>query len=111
MGPRRGRDVVTYPESFGAFAARSRAALAQACARAADGVVLVVSSGGPIGLVAADLVDPEGTDRASLARRWERFNTVCANSAVSRVLVGSSGTRLLTFNEHAHLDRELTTYR
>jgi len=104
-----------FPETFGAFAARSREALAAACEQAteaeAGGVVVVVSSGGPIGVVAADLVDPDGADRATLARLWERFNTVCVNSAVTRVLVGSSGRRLLTFNEHAHLDRRLTTYR
>jgi hypothetical protein len=33
------------------------------------------------------------------------------NAAVTRILVGSSGRRLLTFNEHAHLPRDLVTYR
>jgi hypothetical protein len=33
------------------------------------------------------------------------------NVSVTRVVVGSSGARLLTFNEHSWLDRELVTYR
>jgi hypothetical protein len=42
---------------------------------------------------------------------WSRFNTVIANTSVSRVIVGTTGTRLLTFNEHPHLPRTLLTYR
>ena len=30
---------------------------------------------------------------------------------VTRVLEGSTGRRLLSFNEHSHLPRELVTYR
>ncbi len=106
-----------YPETFADFVARSRRALADACARGAGdhevpgGVVVAVTSGGPVGAVAAGLVDPDGTDRATLVRLWERFNTVCVNSSVTRVLVGSTGTRLLTFNEHTHLDRARVSYR
>jgi hypothetical protein len=33
------------------------------------------------------------------------------NSSVTRVVVGSTGARLLTFNEHAHLEGETLTYR
>lgn len=102
-----------YPESFADFVARSRRALDEAVAQAGrrGGVVVAVTSGGPIGAVAAGLVDPEGTDRATLVRLWERFNTVCVNASVTRVLTGTTGTRLLSFNEHAHLDRARTTYR
>jgi hypothetical protein len=42
---------------------------------------------------------------------WARFNTVIANASVTRLIEGSTGRRLLTFNEHAHLPRELVTYR
>ena len=31
------------------------------------------------------------------------------NSSVTRVVVGSTGARLLTFNEHAHLTPDLLT--
>ena len=33
------------------------------------------------------------------------------NSGVTRILVGSTGVRLLTFNEHAHLEGDQLTYR
>jgi hypothetical protein len=56
------------------------------------------------------LVDREATP-SELGRLWAAFNTVTANSSVTRVLEGSTGRRLLTFNEHAHLPRELVTYR
>ncbi len=106
--------VPDYPETFAAFVARSRAALDAACARASaggSGTVVAVTSGGPVGALCAHLVDPDGEDPATFARLWERFNTVCVNSSVSRVVIGRSGVRLLGFNDHTHLDRSLTTYR
>ena len=107
--------VPDYPESFAAFTARSRAALDDACERAAaqpSGLVLAVTSGGPVGALCAHLVDPDGDDDpVGFARRWERFNTVCVNSSVSRVVIGRGGVRLLGFNDHTHLDRDHVTYR
>jgi broad specificity phosphatase PhoE len=101
-----------YTESYAAFVARVRAALDRACAAAGPGgMVVVVSSGGPIAAACAALVDPTGEDPATLARLWARFNTVTVNSSVTRVVVGSTGARLLTFNEHAHLEGETLTYR
>jgi broad specificity phosphatase PhoE len=97
-----------YPESYADFCARVRAGLDRAAA--ASGAVVVVSSGGPIAVAGADLVDPEA-DAAGRARLWQRLNTVIVNSSVSRVLAGSTGTRLLTFNEHTHLSPETLTYR
>jgi broad specificity phosphatase PhoE len=97
-----------YDESWSGFVGRVRAALDRACAR--DGVTVVASSGGPIAAACAMLVDREATP-SELGRLWAAFNTVTANSSVTRVLVGSTGRRLLTFNEHAHLPRELVTYR
>jgi broad specificity phosphatase PhoE len=97
-----------YDESWPAFLGRVGAALARACAR--DGVTVVVTSGGPIAAACAMLVDPDAT-AAELPRLWRHLNTVVVNSAVSRVLVGSTGRRLLTFNEHGHLPRALVTYR
>lgn len=100
-----------YPESWPGFVDRVRAALDRACGRAGPGqTVVVVSSGGPIAAVAAALVDPDA-DPASYARLWSRFNTTMVNSSVTRVVVGSTGPRLLTFNEHAHLDGDALTYR
>jgi broad specificity phosphatase PhoE len=101
-----------YAESWRGFVARVRAALARACGEAGPGgTVVVVSSGGPIAAACAALVDPLDDDPATYARLWSRFNTVLVNSSVTRVVVGSTGARLLTFNEHPHLEGEVLTYR
>ena len=97
-----------YDESWPAFVSRVTAGLERVCAR--DGVTVVVSSGGPIAVACAALVDPDATP-AELPRLWNAFNTVCANTGVTRVITGSTGRRMLTFNEHAHLAREQVTYR
>jgi len=107
-----GEHDADYPESYAAFVARVRAALERACTAAGPGgVAVAVSSGGPIAAACAALVDPTGDDPATLARLWARFNTVTVNSSVTRVVVGSSGARMLTFNEHPHLEGEHLTYR
>lgn len=100
-----------YPESYAAFVARVLGSLDTAAAAAGPGAtVVVVSSGGTIAVVAAALADP-AADPATSARLWSRFNTVMVNSSVSRVVVGSTGARLLTFNEHTHLGADTLTYR
>ena len=71
---------------------------------------MVVTSGGPIAAACAMLTEV-GDDPRSLASAWSRFNAVIVNGSVTRVVVGSTGARLLTFNEHAALDRNLVTYR
>lgn len=100
-----------YVESWPAFRARVTASFDRACARAGSGdTVTVVTSGGPIAVVAALLADPEA-DEVAFARMWSRFNTVLVNSSFTRVVVGSTGARLLTFNEHPHLEGDALTYR
>ncbi len=96
-----------YDETWTAFVARGRSALDRASAR--DGVI-VVSSGGPIAVACAALVDPDAS-AGELPRLWNSFNTVSANTGVTRVVLGSTGRRMLTFNEHTHLPRDLVTYR
>lgn len=93
-----------YEESFEEFTARVDGALHRAAA--AEGLTIVVTSGGPIGLVASRLT-------AGDAGLWQRFNRVAVNSAVTKVITGRSGGTLSTFNEHSHLehDRGLITYR
>ncbi|MFC5729239.1 MULTISPECIES: histidine phosphatase family protein [Nocardioides] len=95
-----------YPEPYDAFVARARRALERAAGLPGPGVV--VTSGGVIAALAAVLVLSRD---APVGPVWTRFNTVIANSSVTRVIVGRSGARLLTFNEHAHLPRSLVTYR
>ena len=100
-----------YAEPWSAFRSRVRASFAAVVAQAGSGETsVVVTSGGPIGAICADLVDPDADDAAH-ARLWSRFNTVLVNTSLTRIVVGSTGARLLTFNEHPHLDGELLTYR
>ena len=70
----------------------------------------MVTSGGPIAAACAMLTEL-GEEPRRLASIWSRFNAVMVNASVTRVVVGSTGARLLTFNEHSWLDRELVTYR
>lgn len=100
-----------YVEPWPAFRDRVMAGLQRAQEQAGPGgTVVVVSSGGPIAAAAAALLDPDADD-AGFARLWARLNTVTVNASYSRVVVGSTGSRLLTFNEHPHLAGPLVTYR
>lgn len=94
-----------YAESFPAFTARVVAALERA-AEATTGTDLVVSSGGPIGLVTSHIL-------AGDASLWAQLNRVAVNTAVTKVISGRSGLHLSAFNTHTHLehDRSLVTYR
>ena len=55
--------------------------------------------------------DRQYDDPAALARRWTRANAVMVNASVTRLLVGSTGARVLTLNEHPHLAGDAVTYR
>ena len=100
-----------YDEPWSAFRARVTASLASVCEQAGPGgTAVVVTSGGPIAAACAALIDPDATD-PSFGRLWSRFNTTIVNSSYTRVVVGSTGARLLTFNEHPHLEGEHLTYR
>lgn len=94
-----------YDESFPAFSSRVDAALRRA-AEDAEGTTIVVTSGGPIGLVASHLL-------AGDASLWVPLNRVAVNTAVTKVVTGRSGITLSAYNEHSHLehDRTLVTYR
>jgi broad specificity phosphatase PhoE len=96
-----------YAEPWPAFLDRAAQALRRILAR--EGVSVVVSSGGPIAAVCAALVDPVAAPE-QVPRLWKAFDDVTVNASVTRVLNGSSGRRLLSFNEHSHLPRELVTY-
>jgi len=100
-------------ESYADFLLRVRTSLERAMKVCGTGeTVLVVTSGGPIAAVAASLVDPTCVDdQGATARLWARFNTVAVNAAYTRLVVGSTGARMLTFNEHPHLSGDLITYR
>jgi broad specificity phosphatase PhoE len=103
-----GRHDEEYDEPWGHFVGRVGAALERACS--GDGVTVVSSSGGPIAAACSMLVDRQASP-TELGRLWAAYNTVIANTSVTRVIEGSTGRRLLTFNEHSHLPRDLVTYR
>ncbi|HET7071778.1 MAG TPA: histidine phosphatase family protein [Nocardioides sp.] len=96
-----------YAEPWPAFLVRASRALDRVFSR--DGATVVVSSGGPIAAVCAALVDPAAGPE-QVPRLWKAFDDVTVNASVTRVLSGSSGRRLLSFNEHSHLPRDLVTY-
>lgn len=96
-----------YAESFPAFTGRVEGALERVAQRAPEkGTVVVVSSGGPIGLAASLIL----TGTPSL---WAPLNRVAVNTGVTKVINGRSGLNLSSYNSHSHVehDRNLLTYR
>jgi len=90
-----------YSESFPTFRERVAAALADL---ADAGTAVVITSGGPISAVTADLLD------AGLAT-YARLAPVVVNASVTRVVSGRRGLTLVSFNDHQHLAGDLLTYR
>ena len=90
-----------YDEAFPAFRARVAAALEEL---ADAGTAVVVTSGGPVASVAAQLLD------AGLST-YTRLAPVVVNASVTRVVSGRRGPTLVSFNEHQHLTADLLTYR
>ena len=73
---------------------------------------MVFTSGGPVSWVAAALLagGPDEIDPAA-ARIWASLNRVVVNSSVTKVVHGSRGSTLVSFNEHVHLEGDVLTYR
>ena len=90
-----------YVESFPRFRARVRDGID---ALAEVGTAVVVTSGGPISAVTADLLEAD-------TPTYHRLTPVVVNSSVTRVVSGRRGLTLVSFNDHAHLPAELLTYR
>ena len=91
------------PETWPAFNARINDAL-QTAGSAGAGATVIVTSGGVIGALAVSLI---GVDPIS----FPRLNRVTINCGVTRVIIGSSGTTLVSFNEQGHLSGGSLTYR
>jgi broad specificity phosphatase PhoE len=93
-----------YSEPHSAFIGRVQAAVATLAAL--PGTTLVVTSAGVIAVVCAQVTGLP-------ADRWPALARVVVNASLTRLITGSTGTNLLTFNDHAHLegDRSLITYR
>lgn len=87
-----------------AFRSGAVGALADVAGRGRDAVV--VTSGGIVAAICADLLGAGGPGVVAL-------NRVMVNGGLTKVLVGRSGASLLSVNDHAHFepDRTLLTYR
>lgn len=80
-------------------------ALERALAAAGPGQhVAVFTSGGPIATVVSHLL--AGDDSL-----FVRLNAVVVNAGVTTIINGGTGPRVLSFNEHTHLPRDLVTFR
>lgn len=99
-----GEHDADYEEPFSAFAARVVTALKRTAEH--DGLVVVVTSGGPISVCASHLLTGDVTS-------WRRINAVTVNTGLTKVVSGSRGLTCVSLNDHAHLehDRRLLTYR
>jgi broad specificity phosphatase PhoE len=94
-------------ETWPAFQGRSLGALEDLAASLGSGEqALVYTSGGPIAAICVSLIGAPGSSFVTL-------NRVCVNTAVTKLMSGRGGVRLVTFNDHCHLehDRELMTFR
>jgi broad specificity phosphatase PhoE len=93
-----------YPEPHGAFTARVEASVTYLAAT--PGTTLAITSAGVIAVACARLTGLP-------ADRWPALARVVVNASITKLITGPTGTHLLTFNDHAHLegDRSLTTYR
>ena len=92
-------------ESFETFRGRVLGAFEAVVGQATTGrSVAVFTSGGPIALVVSHLL--AGDDSL-----FPRLNDVVVNASVTTVISGGSGPRLLAFNEHAHLPKDMVSYR
>src|SRR5215470_4604417 len=93
-----------YSESHDAFIERVLNAVRRLVA--GPGGTVAVTSGGVIAAFCAQALGlPE--------ERWPGLARLLVNASVTKVISGHTGTSLVTFNDHAHLesDRDLITYR
>lgn len=89
------------------FAAAGAGALEQISGELRRGeTALAFTSGGVIAAICAALLDsPEA---------FLPINRVLVNASITKLAIGSTGTNLISFNDHSHLeeaDRALVTYR
>jgi broad specificity phosphatase PhoE len=100
-------DASPCEETWPAFQRRSLDAVSDLAASLGSGEqALVYTSGGPIAAICVELIGAPGSSFVTL-------NRVCVNTAVTKLMSGRGGVRLVTFNDHGHLehDRDLMTFR
>jgi broad specificity phosphatase PhoE len=91
-----------------AFSAAGTAAFHDLATQLTSGeTAIVVTSGGTIAALLCALWDAPAT-------LFPALNRVTVNASVTKLAVGSTGTNVISFNDHSHLesvDRALVTYR
>lgn len=99
------RGEADYRESWLAFQARVMASLERSIdGLAPGGSALIFTSGGVISAAAQALLGFE-------SGRMPAFNAGLANAAITRVVSGRGGPRMLSFNEHVFLPGAMVSYR
>jgi broad specificity phosphatase PhoE len=92
-------DLVGVTESWGEFGARVRRAVDEVCAGSArEDILLVVSSGGAIGRLIADLL-------GAPAQAAIELNLQCRNTGLCELIAGRDTLRVMSFNGIAHLSQ------
>ncbi|SMY02162.1 histidine phosphatase family protein [Brevibacterium aurantiacum] len=94
-----------YEEAFSTFTTRVDRALDDAVNSLGSGEhKIVVSSSGAIAWTAARLL-------GGGFQQWLALNRVTVNSGITKIVKGSSGVSLISFNEHSHLPTGSIAYR
>jgi broad specificity phosphatase PhoE len=92
-------------QGWGAFSGGARSALEElirAIGPGRDGIVF--TSGGVVAAICAGLLDGSANSVVAL-------NRMAINSSITKLIAGSAGISLASFNEHAHLEPHEVTYR
>ena len=93
------------PDGWVAFHSRVHAGLTSLASGLESGQDAVVfTSGGVIAAITAQLL---GAGPGAVVT----LNRACINGSITKLALGRGGASLLTFNEHAHLEGALVTYR
>ena len=100
-------DSSSTGESWPAFQRRAVGAVEDLAGSLGSGEhALAFTSGGVIAAICVALIGAPGAAFVTL-------NRVCVNTGATKLMSGRGGLRLVTFNDHSHLehDRELMTFR
>ena len=93
-----------YKETHAAFVDRALGAVGHLAS--VPGGTVAVTSGGVIAIFCAQALGLP-------VERWPALARLLVNGGITKIISGRTGTHLVTFNDHAHLesDRRLITYR
>jgi broad specificity phosphatase PhoE len=103
-----GGDGGPTEQTWADFRAAGEAALVDLADQARPGgAAVAVTSGGVVAALVGSLL-------GAPAETFAALNRVVVNASITKLVIGSSGTNLVSFNDHSHLeavDRALVTYR